>query len=82
MGIIHVLKRRKKHFRLNTEVAAKKKNDTVGEAESISKFATFLQNEWAHCIILSERKMLFPLEPEVPHNFDHLKWSFPVVLKK
>lgn len=25
MGIIHVLKRRKKHFRLNTEVAAKKK---------------------------------------------------------
>jgi len=45
MGIIHVLKRRKKHFRLNTEVAAKKKNDTVGEAESISKFATFLQNE-------------------------------------
>lgn len=60
----------------------KKKSDTVGEAESISKFATFLQNEWAHCIILSERKMLFPLEPEVPHNFDHLKWSFPVVLKK
>lgn len=38
MGIIHVLKRRKKHFRLNTEVAAKKKNKKVTQWEKQSQF--------------------------------------------